>query len=141
METTTGHFEDFKVNIRIKLSALWTAVMFCYIYGDFFTLFLPGHIASLMNGRTGVGATTPLKLLGFAVMMTLPSIMVFLCLVLRPKLNRWINLVLGVFFTAIMLLIVASSIDEWMLFYIFLGVVEIIITSLITWYAWRWPRH
>jgi hypothetical protein len=26
-------------------------------------------------------------------------------------------------------------------FYIFFGLIEIALTSLIVWYAWRWPRQ
>lgn len=139
--TNTNNLEDFKINVKFKLSALWISVMFCYIYGDFFTLFVPGHIQSLMDGKSGVGETTPWKLLMFAILMTLPSVMVFLSLVLKPKVNRWTNISVGIFFTAIMVLVVATSIDNWMLFFIFSGVVEIVITSLIVWYAWRWPKQ
>ena len=139
--TNTNELEDFKINVKFKISALWTSVMFCYIYGDFFTLFVPGHIQGLMDGNTGVGTTTPLKLLMFAVLMTIPSVMVFLSLVLKPKVNRVINISMGVFFSAIMILIVAMSIDEWLIFSIFLSIVEIVITSLIVLYAWRWPKQ
>lgn len=37
----TSGFEDVPVNIKIKLSALWTAVTLCYLYGDFFELYVP----------------------------------------------------------------------------------------------------
>ena len=139
--TNTNELEDFKINVKFKISALWTTVMFCYIYGDFFILFVPGHIQDLMDGNSGVGTTTPLKLLMFAILMTIPSVMVFLSLVLKPKANRVINISMGVFFSAIMVLIAATSIDEWLIFSIFLSVVEITITSLIVWYAWRWPKQ
>jgi len=26
--------DDIKIHVKVKLSALWAAVMFCYIYGD-----------------------------------------------------------------------------------------------------------
>ena len=37
----TIKLEDFKVNVKIKLSVLWTSVMFCYIYEDYFELYVP----------------------------------------------------------------------------------------------------
>lgn len=133
--------EDVKINVKMKLSSLWVSVMFCYIYGDFFTLFVPGRIESLMNGNSGVGTTTPLKLLMFAILMTIPAIMVFLSLILKPTINRWTNISFGIFFTVVMMLVVATSIDKWMLFYSFLGVTEILITLLIVWQAWTWPKQ
>ena len=141
MTTNPYIFEDFKINVKLKLAALWTAVIFCYVYGDFFTLFVPGRIENLMKGDSGNGTTTPIKLLLYAVLMSLPPLMVFLSLALKPKVNRILNLLLGAFFTVIMILVTATSIDSWMLFYSYLGIVEIIITALIIVYAWRWPKQ
>lgn len=140
MENNKPSLEDFKINVKLKLSALWIAVMFCYIYGDFFTLFVPGRIENLMHGNSGVGMTTPSKILLFAIMMSLPPMMIFLSLVLKPAINRWANLIAGLFFTAIMILVVSTSIGQWMLFYTYLGTVEIILTLLILVHAWRWPK-
>lgn len=56
----TTHLEDFKINIRIKLSALWTSVMFCYIYGDYFELYVPEKVQGLLNGHNMLD--TPIKL-------------------------------------------------------------------------------
>ena len=70
-------------------------------------------------------------------MMAIPSVMVFLSLVLKPRLNRWLNIVLGAIYTIIILITMPG---EWV-FYIFLGVVEIALTTLVVWYAWKWPRQ
>jgi Family of unknown function (DUF6326) len=140
MKTGKNDLQDVKINVKFKLSALWASVMFLYVYGDFFSLFVPGRIQGLMNGDSGVGPTTPLKLLMFAIMMTLPSVMVFLSLTLKAGINRLTNIVLGVLYSAIMILVGAMSIDEWMIFSIYLAVIEILLTSMIVWYAWRWER-
>ena len=132
-------FEDIRINIKFKLSALWVAVMFCYVYGDFFSLFVPGRIQHLMDGNSGAGETTPVKLLLYAVLMTLPSLMIFLSLALKAKINRIVNIVIGTFFTLVMILVVVTSIDRWMMFYTFLGIIEIILTCLIVGYALKWP--
>ena len=70
-------------------------------------------------------------------MMAIPSVMVFLSLVLKPRLNRWLNIVLGAIYTIIILITMPG---EWV-FYICLGVVEIALTTLVVWYAWKWPRQ
>ncbi|WP_316803681.1 DUF6326 family protein [Pedobacter nototheniae] len=137
----TNNLQDFKVNIKVKLSALWISVMFCYIYGDFFSLFVPGRIQNLINGNSGAGQTTPIVLLLYAIVLSIPPLMIFLSLTLKPKVNRIVNIVTGLFFTVIMLLVVSNSISRWMSFYIYLGVIEIILTTLITKYAWFWPKH
>jgi hypothetical protein len=140
MHASRGDLFDPKINIKLKLAGLWTSVMFCYVYGDIFSFFLPTRLQNLMNGQSGVGATTPSGLIVFAVLMTLPSLMIFLSLALKAKINRWLNIILGAFFTAVMILIGATTISEWMMFYTFLAAVEILLTSLIVWNAWRWER-
>ena len=69
--------------------------------------------------------------------MAIPSTMVFLSLVLKPDANRWVNIILGVIFTVIMLITMPGA---WA-FYIFLGIVEVVLTAMIVWYAWNWPKH
>lgn len=140
-QTKKSKLQDFTINIKLQLAALWTALMFCYVYGDFFSLFVPGRIQGLMEGSSGVGTTTPYALLSFAIMMTIPSLMIFLSLVFKPQLNRWANVVAGILFTLIMALIITKSISEWKIFYVYLACVEIILTSVIAWRAWNWPQE
>lgn len=33
------------------------------------------------------------------------------------------------------------AVSRWAMFYTFLVLIEIIMTSLVIWYAWRWPKH
>jgi hypothetical protein len=120
--------EDLKVNIKLKLAALWTSLMFCYVYGDFFSLFVPGRIQRLIDGESGAGETTPVMLLLYAVLLALPALMIFFSVTLKARLNRLLNIIMGVFFTLVMILVVLTSLSEWMVFYTFLGVIEIILT-------------
>lgn len=41
-ENTTSVLEDVKVNVKLKLAALWASFMFLYIYVDYFHLYMPG---------------------------------------------------------------------------------------------------
>ncbi|MEO3408432.1 DUF6326 family protein [Mucilaginibacter sp. CAU 1740] len=133
-------YQDFQINVKLKLAALWTALMFCYIYGDFFTLCVPGRIEELMKGQTGTGSTTPTLLLLYAVLLSIPPLMIFLSVAARPKVNRIFNLLAGSIYTLVMILVVGTSISKWMVFYIYLGIIEIVITCTIVGYAWSWPK-
>ena len=128
--------KSMKVNVRFKLSALWASLMFCYIYGDFFYLFTPGHIEHMMEGQMGPFEVTQGVLLGVAILMAIPSVMVFLSLILPSRINRWTNFVLGILYTLVNM---ASTFSDPWLFFIFLGIVEIILTFCIIWFAWKWP--
>lgn len=131
--------EDIRIHVRHKLSALWASLMFCYIYVDYFELYVPGKLHGMLDGKMApFGAVTQGILLGTAVMMVLPSLMIFLSLALRATLSRWLNIVLGVAYTLIMLMVVAGS--DW-IFYTAIGLVEAALSAWIAWMAWRWPRQ
>lgn len=130
--------EDFKVNVRIKLSALWAGVMFCYIYGDYFQLYVPGKVQGLLNGQNMLNS--PMKLFIAAFLLAMPAFMIFLSLMLNPKLCKWLNIGVGVFFTLFTLLVGISSVSEWHSFYVFYSFLESIITSVIIWQAWKWSN-
>lgn len=135
---TSGALEDFQVPVKVKLSALWTAVMFCYVYGDYFGLYRPGQLQSMLAGKMEpLGPTTQGVLLGTSLMLAIPGVMVFLSLALKPVVNRWTNIALGTLYTLIML---ATMPGAWA-FYIFFGIVEVVLTALVVWYAWHWPRQ
>jgi uncharacterized protein DUF6326 len=130
--------EDVKIHVKLKISALWVSVMLCYIYGDYFGLYKTGKLQGMLEGKMlPLGPATQGVLVGTSVMMAVPSVMVFLSLVLRPNPNRWVNLILGVLYTLIILVTMPGA---WA-FYIFLGVVEAVLTGSIAWYAWKWPKQ
>jgi len=134
--TARPGLEDSKINVKMKLSALWASVMFCYIYADYFGLYVPGALQAMLNGQMRpLGPTTQVVLLSTSLMLAIPSVMIFLSVALQPVLNRRLNIVVGAVYTAIILI----TMWGWA-FYIFYGVVEIALTSLVVWYAWKWPK-
>lgn len=138
MKNKRSQYEDFKTNVKLKLAALWTSVMFLYIYGDYFELYVPEKVTGLLNGKNVLN--TPYKLLSATIALTLPSLMIFLSLVIKPKWNRIFNISFGVFLTLFTLLVGVSSFTEWRIFYMMLSLGESIITSIIVWTAWHWPK-
>ena len=137
MDGKASVLHDIKLHVRLKLSALWASLMFCYVYGDYFGLYTPGMLQQMLEGRIGpLGAATQGVLLGTAAMMAIPSLMVALSLLLPAAVARWANIVLGVVYAAIILLTLPGA---W-IFYLFFGVIEIGLSALIVGYAWRWPK-
>lgn len=132
---STKTLEDFKVHVKFKLSALWAALMFCYVYGDYFGLYVPGKLQGMIAGSGPFGPVSEATLVATSVLLAVPGLMVFLSLVLVPRWNRWLNIVLGLFYVVIMLLTMPGA---WS-FYILLGSIEIALGALTIWYAWTWP--
>src|SRR6476661_2440353 len=82
----TNKLEDFKVNVKIKLAALWTSVMFCYIYEDYFELYVPKKVERIISGENFLAS--PMTLFAGALLLIIPALMIFLSIVLIPKLSR-----------------------------------------------------
>lgn len=130
---------DFNINIKIKLAFLWSSVTFLYIYGDYFELYVPKKIAGIIDGASMLDS--PIKLFLASLLLAIPAFMICLSILLKPLSNKWLNIVFGIFFTAIMLLIAVTSISEWRAFYVFYAILESILTALITWIAFNWPKQ
>ena len=130
--------ENPKINIKIKLAALWASLVFCYLYGDYFELYVPEKVNSLLTGENILDS--PTKLLMASLVLAIPSIMIALSIILKPKINRILNIVFGTLFTLMMVLIAINSLTAWYSFYVFLAILESLITFLIVVYAWKWPR-
>jgi len=130
--------ENPKVNIKIKLAALWASATFCYLYGDYFELYTPDKVNSLITGDNVMD--TPATLLLASIVLAIPSVMVAASILLNSKINRILNIIFGTIFTIMQVLIGIYSTHEWYLFYVFLAFLESIITALVVWYAWKWPK-
>jgi hypothetical protein len=133
INSTKTVFEDFQINVKLKISALWIAVMFCYVYGDYIQIYVPGILAKAME----VNATTETQMQFFSValLMAMPSVMIFFTLVIKPKINRWMNMILS---TLYIIILVATNLTETWVFYLFLTAIEVLISVAIVWYAWKW---
>jgi hypothetical protein len=135
----TTELEDVKINVKIKLSALWVTVMFLYVYADVRGFYETGVLEGLIAGELGFLQINQVFLLVSAIIMTIPSVMVFLSLTLKAKVNRWANIILGIIYTGIILATMLMP-DVWAHYY-FVGIVEVVLTALIVWYAWKWPKQ
>jgi len=115
--------------------------MFLYIYADWFDLMTPGAIESTMNLETPIGPTTPTILIFFSILLIIPTLMIFLSLMLNRRINKWLNIITGIIYSLLSLLIVISEIgDKWRAFFVLFNSVEIIILGIIVWMAWNWPK-
>jgi hypothetical protein len=131
-----GGFEPLPVNVRSKLSALWTATLFVFAYVDIFSLYRPDFRADIEAGEiSGFGIGEPF-LLATTIYIVVPSLMVIGSLVLPPKPNRVANMALGLTYA---LTIVAGAVGEWS-YYVVGSVVEVALLGAIVISAWRWPR-
>ncbi|MBB1310810.1 MULTISPECIES: DUF6326 family protein [unclassified Pseudoalteromonas] len=134
--STAGVFQDFQINVKLKISALWVVVMFCYVYGDYIQLHVPGVLAQTMELKV-VAADTQLELFAVALLMAIPSVMIFFTLALKPRVNRWLNIILAMCY---IVLLISVNLEETWAYYLFFTAIEILVSIAIILYAWKWPK-
>jgi len=122
-------------DVQIKLSALWVAAMFSWVYGDLLRIYSGDFIAG-EDITAGLMSPQMLWMIG-AITMIVPVVMVFLSLILKHKVNRWANIILGIVYTIYNLIGLPTYVSAYDKFLIFAGIV---FTALVVWYAWKWPK-
>lgn len=137
MKNNRTELEDLKVPVKLKLSALWTSAMFCYIYADYFELFKPGKLERIIAGNGPLGQTTQAGLVVASLVLAIPSVMIFLSVALKATVNRRVNIIVGTLYTVI---IMFTASRNWAFMKLY-GAIEIVLTGLVVWYAWKWPRQ
>ncbi len=137
-QNATEYFlEDTKVNVKLKLAALWTSSMFLYIYVDYFHLYMPGQMDDILKGKVFVFDITQGFLLVALISMSIPTLMIFLSVVLPAKVNRWANIISAAVFIPYVLFNLAGLAWTHM---VLAAAVEVVLLCLIIRYAWKWPR-
>lgn len=123
----------------LALSLLWASLMGLYIYNDYFSLYTPGTLDDMAAGRMGpLGPASEGVMIGVALLLAVPALMIFLSAALPRIVSRWVNVVLGVAYTLVQGLTIAGSPP----FYVMVVLIEIAVTVAIVVYALRWrPRH
>ncbi|MEN7981934.1 MAG: DUF6326 family protein [Nanoarchaeota archaeon] len=127
-----------KEYMKAKLSVLWIFVMFNYVYADILTLMDSSVLKELITGSVGGLQITQGFLLAGAILIEIPIAMVVLSLVLKYKANRLANIIAGTIKTTAVFL--SMFVGAPTLYYMFFGTIEIVTTSLIVWFAWRWKE-
>ena len=138
-KTTARTLGDVKVNVKIKLSALWVTLMLFYIYADILGFYTPGNIEKVASGEIGGVQISEGFLFVMALWMAIPSVMVFLSLALKANANRWVNVIVGII--SIVILGATFFAGDISARYTFQAAIEAVLMALIVWQAWTWPRQ
>ncbi len=135
MNTTTD-YRDSWINPRVKIAALWASMLFVFVYVDLFSLYRADVRADIEAGKIFAFTIGQGFLLGVVAYIAVPSLMVFLSLVLPVKVTRMANLVLAVLYAVT---IVGGAVGEWN-YYILGSAIEAALLATIAYYAWTWPK-
>lgn len=127
-----------KIDKKTLLSTLWIFLTVNFIFCDVFTLMHSEDLKNLLNGSVDGLQITQEFLLGFALMMEIPMLMILLSRLLKYKSNRILNLIFGVLLAIIQ--IWSLTVGNTTLHYGFFSIVEIATCISIVLVAWKWTN-
>jgi uncharacterized protein DUF6326 len=128
--------DQASVPVAVKLSALWASTMFMYAYVDIISFYKPGVVRDILRGKAWEFDITQAWALGALALMTIPTLMVFLSVALRPAASRWANIVVAGVYIVVSLGNLAG--ESWTYLY-FGAAIEVALLVTIIRYAWTWP--
>ncbi len=129
--------EDWK----IKIAVLWLVFECGAIATPILELYLPGFVEGLVAGEAGGSQITPELILVLAIGLLIPPVMAFLSLTLKDSINRWANIIVGIIFAGLALILgpiaYLTQPSAYYAYAILIGIVQFAATALIVWYAWK----
>lgn len=130
--------ECFRAPTGLTLALAWASLMSLYIYNDYFSMYVPGTIASMASGHLGpLGPATSGVLVAGSMLLAFPAMMIVLSVVLPAPGSRWLNVVGGVVYT----IVEGATFRGPELFFKIVVALEMALTVFIVWQALHWPRR
>ena len=134
---TKQPLQDIRVNVKVKLASLWASLMLLYIYVDYFHLYMPDALESMIAGKIAAFDINQLFLMAALVSMAVPALMIYLSIALPAKLSRRTNLVVAAVYIPYTL---SNLIGVAWVHMMFGAAVEVALLLLVVRCAWKWPR-
>ena len=132
-------------DLKIKLAVLWLFWILAFLVHMFLGLFEKGVIELIIAGEFSGIQITSGSMLFFAIFMLVPLAMAPISLILKDKVNRWANVVVGIVYTGLCVFdsigTAVSDISALSAYNILIYLAEIVASALIVWYAWKWPHQ
>jgi hypothetical protein len=129
-------YQDYPINPRVKIAALWAAMLIVFLYVDLISMYRADIRADIEAGKVFAFTIGQGVLLGMTVYILIPSLMLFLSLALPARIARTGNVVLAAVYA---ITVVGGAIGEWN-YYILGSVVEVALLAAVGYYAWTWPK-
>lgn len=136
--TEHSAFLDTRVDPKVVLAGLWTAMLFVFAYVDIFAFWRADVIEGALAGEVpGPGFTIGQAFLTLTTLyIVVPSLMIPASLLTRATLNRRLQLVVAAVYA---LTIAGSMVGESWHYYLLGSVVELALLAAVARTALRWP--
>jgi hypothetical protein len=130
-------------DIKIKLTISWLFIAISMTANTILYFTVPGIIDEVMTGKIVGMQTEPELILVMAVAyFWIPLVMALLSVTLKDKINYWINIIFGAFYTVFVLFELLMNVTTVAYPYvILLDTSAIIVAIMIVRNAWKWKSQ
>ena len=129
--------------LKMRLVVLWLFMAVTMSGNTILYLIVTGVIDEIRAGKVVGMQVGPELLLVMAVTyFWVPLVMAVLSLTLKDKVNRWVNIIIGIFYASFILFeLVMNIITVAYPYVILMDTSAIVAAALIAWYAYKWPKQ
>ena len=127
-----------RLTLKMRISVLWMFMAVAMSAHSIVFFMEPSAVEEMQKMQIGAG-----MLLFMALFWLVPLIMAFLSVTLKDLANRWTNIILGIVFTLLNIFHLVEHLTQAQpsVHQILIIGSTIVVTALIVWYAWKWPRQ
>ncbi len=126
---------------KTRIAVLWVFMAVAMSVHSIMSFMEPDMIEELMSGVVEGVAMTPGMLIFMALFWLIPLWLAFISMTLKGSSNRWVNFVLGIVFTLLNIGHFIEHLAEPSVVQILIIGSTVVVTALIAWYAWAWPKE
>jgi hypothetical protein len=127
-KTRSDDLADPKISVRILLAAFWISHFLLWTFGD---------MVALLQHKDPDPVSNDLLLFVAAPLAIIQTFMIVFSLIGKPKLVRWVNIIMAIVFLLFNIGFLSEAVDGWEYL---LGIAYVLFNVLIIWTAWNWPK-
>lgn len=128
------------LGLKNRIAVLWIFLVVALLAQMVMFLLEPGAIETIDEMWAGSDPAVVLPVMGM-VFGWVPLVMAFLSVTLKDSANRWANMILGIVFTILNIVHLSEYVAQPTFVAILFGLTNIVVTALIFWYAYKWPKE
>jgi len=121
---------------KIRISVLWLFMAVAMAAHNALSFMERDVVEQMWEKQMGGG-----MLVFMSLFWLVPLIMAALSLTLKDSANRWANIVLGIVFTLLNIGHLVEHLTPPVVHQILILASTVVVTALIAWYAWKWPKQ
>ena len=121
---------------KTRIAVLWIFMAVAMSAHSIFSFMEPEAVEQMWEMEMGPG-----MMLLMALFWWVPLVMAVLSLTLKDSANRWANFVVGIVFTILNIVHLTEHLAQPSACQILIIGSTIVVTGLIAWFAWKWPKQ